>query len=437
MSLSVTRLTVLSLALSLLPVAEALAGAGGGSSGYGGGGGGGGGFGGSGGSGSGDGGPWWVWALLVAGFGVFILIAWVQAQRLRARRRERVRRTIAASAEAAGDDAWFEATAVERDAAELFRAAQQAWHDRDRDRLAQLVGEDLMVEWRRRLDDFDRKGWHNIVEVRQGPKVEYVGLVNREQDEHDRVVVRLEAEMRDCVGKQGGGIVKKDGATSEIVSIAEYWTLARRGDGWIVVSIEQDAEGAHHLDAPLVPSPWSDEQGLRDETALERAREDAPQGVSTAELADVDYAEDARRAALDLSLVDERFAPHVLEAAARTAMAAWAEAVDGDDARLRAIAGDDAVQALLYGGDSGGRTRLVVRGPKLRALRIAALDPHAEPATLTVEADVSGRRYVEDRDTLELLSGSRDGETTFTERWTLRLDGTGEMPWRIGVAAHA
>lgn len=27
--------------------------------------------------------------------------------------------------------------------------------------------------------------------------------------------------------------------------------------------------------------------------------------------------------------------------------------------------------------------------------------------------------------------------TTFPERWTLRLDGTGENPWRIGVAAHA
>ena len=118
-----------------------------------------------------------------------------------------------------------------------------------------------MVEWRRRLDDFDRKGWHSIAEVRKGPEVEYVGLVNREDDAEDRVVVRLEAEMRDCVRTSGGAIVLKDGAGSQIVSIAEFWTLARRGDHWIVVSIEQDAEGAHHLEAPLVPSPWSDEQG--------------------------------------------------------------------------------------------------------------------------------------------------------------------------------
>ncbi|HEX8207230.1 MAG TPA: TIM44-like domain-containing protein [Solirubrobacteraceae bacterium] len=431
-----TRFVIaLTVALTTLP-AQALAGAGGGSSGYGGGGGGGGGFGGGGSGGtSGDGGPWWLWVLIIGGVLVFFAYGALMAVRLQKKRKARVARTITASAEAAEDDAWFHVDAVRKDAAELFRTTQKAWHDRDRARLRELVGGDLMVEWERRLDDFDKKGWHNIVEVRKGPEVEYVGLVNREDDTDDRVVVRLEAEMRDCVSLPGGGIMNKDGAKSEIVSVAEYWTLARKEDRWIVVSIEQDAEGAHHLDAPLVPSPWSDEQGLKDETALERAAADAPQGFTTAELVDVDYAADARKAALDLSLADERFSPHVLEAAARTAMSAWAEAVDGDDAKLRALAGEEAVHALLYGGDAQARTRLVVRGPKLKTLRIAALDAQAEPATLTVEAEVSGRRYVEDRDTLELVSGSRDGETTFTERWTLRLDGSGDTPWRIAAAA--
>lgn len=438
MSHPVTRLTVLALLVSSLAPATALAGAGGGSSGYGGGGGGGGGgFGGGGSGGSGDGGPWWLWVLIFIGVALFFAWAAFATWRLRKKRAARAARTITASAEAAEDDAYFQADAIKKDAAELFRATQKAWHDRDRERLAGLVGPDLMVEWKRRLDDFDKKGWHNIVEVRKGPEVEYVGIVNREDDAQDRVVVRLEAEMRDCVRQKGGAIINKDGASSDIVSLAEYWTLARKGDRWIVASIESDTEGTHHLDAPLVPSPWSDEQALKDESALERAREEAPEGVTTAELADVDYAGDARKQALDLSLVDERFAPHVLEAAARTAMSAWAEAVDGDDARLRAIAGEEAVHQLLYGGDAAARTRLVVRGPKLQALRIAKLDPNADPPTLTVEAEVAGRRYVEDRDTLELVSGSRDTEATFTERWTLRLEGTGDMPWRIGVAAHA
>ena len=34
------------------------------------------------------------------------------------------------------------------------------------------------------------------------------------------------------------------------------------GGRWILHSIEQDAEGAHHLDAPIVASPWSDDARL-------------------------------------------------------------------------------------------------------------------------------------------------------------------------------
>ena len=414
-----------------------LAAAGGGSSGYGGGGGGGGGgFGGGGsGSGSGDGGPWWLWVLIGAGIGIFLLVGFIGERRRRARRRARVARVHAVSAEAAEDDAYFAADAVNRDAATLFRAVQAAWDARDDEKLQRLVGDDLLVEWRRRLADFERRGWHSRCQVRSGPEVEYVGMVNRDDDADDRVVVRLEAEVRDVVETRTGGKVKKKGSDSEIASLAEFWTLARRDDRWIVVSIEQDAEGAHHLEAPLVPSPWSDDELLSDQTALERARADAaPEDAGVATLVDVDFAGDARRQALDLSLVDERFAPHVLEAAARRAVAAWAEAVDGDDAALRAVAGEDAARALLYPSE---RTRIVVRGPRLEELRIVSLDGEASPPRLGIEARVRGRRYVEDRDTLELLSGSRDDETTFTERWTLALDGTGESPWRIAAAGAA
>ncbi len=49
--------------------------------------------------------------------------------------------------------------------------------------------------------------------------------------------------------------------------------------------------------------------------------------------------------------------------------------------------------------------------------------------TLTVR--VRGRRYVENRDTAEVMSGSKDREITFTERWTMALDGSDETPWRL------
>jgi predicted lipid-binding transport protein (Tim44 family) len=431
---------ILALLTTATLAADALAAAGGGTSSYGGGvsGGSGGSFSGGGTStGSGEGGGW-LGIVIVGGFLLLLIAGFVSERRRRRKRRERVARTITAAAAAAEDDPWFAADGVVTEAAELYRETQAAWDARDRERLATLVGEDLMVEWSRRLDDFDRKGWHSRVEVRTGPVIEYVGITNREDDTQDRVVVRIEATLRDVVEDRHGRVIKKTGSNSEIVSTAEWWTLGRRDDRWIVVSIEQDAEGSHHLDAPLVVAPWADDELLADQTALERAAADAtPADVGHDELVDVDLAGDARAQALDLSLVDERFAPHVLEAAARRAVAAWAEAVDGDDAALEQIATPEAIGVLLHRGDATRRTRLVVRGPRLRALRIVALDASADPATIVVEADLEGRRYVEDRDTLALIEGSRDHATRFTERWTLALTGDGAAPWRLTVPAGA
>src|SRR5215207_8148355 len=61
-----------------------------------------------------------------------------------------------------------------------------------------------------------------------------------------------------------------------------------------------------------------------------------------------------------------RFGPDVLEAAARRAVEAWAEAVDGKDAPLERLASREAVDELLYAGDSSRETRLVLRGPGVR-----------------------------------------------------------------------
>jgi predicted lipid-binding transport protein (Tim44 family) len=96
---------------------------------------------------------------------------------------------------------------------------------------------------------------------------------------------------------------------------------------------------------------------------------------------------------------------------------------------------------MLHPGDPSGQTRLVVRGPQVRAIRIADLDAATEPPTMTIEVDLAGRRYIEDRDTAAVVSGSQSRATNFTERWTLALDGPPEQPWRIAAvgtpAGHA
>ena len=55
---------------------------------------------------------------------------------------------------------------------------------------------------------------------------------------------------------------------------------------------------------------------------------------------------------------------------------------------------------------------------------------------MTLEVELEGRRYVEDRQTAAILAGSRSRSTRFSERWTLALTGGREEPWRI-VAARA
>jgi predicted lipid-binding transport protein (Tim44 family) len=423
------RPLLVALLASLLAAPAALAAPGGGSSGFGGGGGGGGFSGGgggySGGGGSGGGGLGFF-ALIVLVVVIALIVSAISAARYRHRRTMRVRQVELAAAEAADDDAAFDVDTVRSRAAELHKAIVSAWSDRDRARLGTLLGPDLMVEWTRRLDDFDRKGWHNECAIVRGPDVEYVGLTNRADDAEDRAVVRIQALLRDVVLDRHGMVIKRSDSQSETTTLAEYWTLGKLGGDWILLSIEQDREGRHQLDAPIVASPWGDDR-LHDQSLTEVATADATPAAALAEIVPVDMDGDARAAALDLSLVDGRYAPAVLEAAARRVSDAWAEAVDGSDAPLEAIADPAAVDALLYPGDPTHTTRLVVRGPRVETLRITGI----EGRTMTVEAAMRGRRYRENRDTLALVEGSRDRDARFTEHWTLTLTDDPETPWRV------
>jgi predicted lipid-binding transport protein (Tim44 family) len=342
-----------------------------------------------------------------------------------ARRRtaHRERRVELAAAEAADEDPAYAPDTVRSEATVLFAAVQRAWDSADRVQLRRLVAPGLVAEWERRLDDFARRGWHNRVQVIGTPKVEFVSL------RHPRVVVRIEAKLRDFAEDEYGNHIKRIGRVGETVRVREYWTLARHDRRWILESIEQGGEGIHALDEDVVATPWSDEQALRDQALLELT--DAAPNV--AEIAPLRFDGDAHAQAMDLSLADGRFAPDVLEIAARRAADAWALAVDGEDTALLDIAHPAAARELLHPGDPSGRTRVVVRGPRVKQIRILGLDPAAQPPTLTLEVELSGRRYIEDRATAAVLAGSREREVTFRERWTLALDGDAAQPWRIAA----
>jgi predicted lipid-binding transport protein (Tim44 family) len=337
-----------------------------------------------------------------------------------------------AAAEAADEDPDFAPERVRADARALFLDIEKAWDSGDRFAMRSLVAPELLVQWERRLDDFDNRGWHNHVEPLGEPVVEYVGLNRTGDAATDRVVVKIDARVKDYVSDRYGRRLKRTGRLSEITRIREFWTLQKRGGRWTLASIEQGGEGKHALDEEIVATPWGNETGMRDEALIEGAVADqVPEGTSVAEVADLQYDGDAHAAAMDLSLADGRFAPDVLEVSARRAVSAWAQAIDGDDALLDGIATPAAKRELLYAGDTSGAVRLVVRGPVVNRIRIVSLDASAEPATMIVEVDLTGRRYVENRDTAAVVAGSRTRKTSFTERWTLSVTGDETQPWRI------
>jgi len=64
-------------------------------------------------------------------------------------------------------------------------------------------------------------------------------------------------------------------------------------------------------------------------------------------------------------------------------------------------------------------------------MTLVALDADAKPPAMTVELALSGRRYLENRDTAAVLEGSRDAQARWTERWTFGLFDDSDTPWRV------
>jgi len=427
------RLLVLCLLVACLNAAVAFGAAGGGSGGFGGGGGSIGGLG---------------TLIVFGGVAAVLVFSVVQQKRkatwsrgyakardaLTASRREKRRADIALKALAAAeDDPAFAPDTVGTEAKGLFLSIQQAWDRDDRDALETMVAPDLMTEWRLRLADFASKGWRNHVSVKSCD-VEYIGITNRAADEEDRVVVRVSAELEDYVIDGGGNRLNHDGNTGSESYLREYWTLGKSDGHWIVLSIEQDEEGTHQLDAPVEVDP-SEDARMTDQARVEAAvANPLPAGMTHAEVDDEDAAT-ALAKARDLSLVDERFDPDIIDATVRRGVAAWADAVDGDDAAFAHIARPDLLQELLYPPSPGRSLRLVVRAPVVLGTTLTNVDSDVTPPTATVHMQLQGIRYVEDRNTLDVVAGSQNRATRFDGTWTLALDGPDDAPWRI-AAVH-
>ncbi|GAA2040224.1 hypothetical protein GCM10009839_47890 [Catenulispora yoronensis] len=299
----------------------------------------------------------------------------------------------------------------------LYTTAQRAWTARDRATLQQILSPVLYVKWDEELRDYESRGEVNIVEVVSGPAVELVNLANRSGETNDTVTFRITATLRDRVRRASGyDAVRKDNSSRPV----EYWTLRKDGSGaWIVSSVEQAAEGAHHLTDAIETDFW-DQKAVARDAVLEVAENVSVPGVTDVlSLTGISWSTDADAAAGDLSLIDGRFDKAVLEVAVEQFLEEWAM----NDGSLDFTSVRTA-------------NRTVMRKATIGRVEVRALVSR-EPIVVRVVVDAEGFYYEVDRRTEEVLLGDAHKRRPIAFSFDMRLDGPTAKGWTVIAADTA
>jgi len=324
---------------------------------------------------------------------------------------------VEARVEAIADtDATFALEPLKERAVWLYTTAQRAWTDRDRALLKQILSPVLFVKWDEELRDYESRGEVNVVEIVSGPTVELVDVANRAGETNDTVTFRITATLNDYVRRAyGSNAARKDGSTRPV----EYWTLRKDGSGaWIVASIEQAAEGAHHLTDAIETDVW-DQKAVARDAVLEVANNVSVQGADDVlALTNISWSTDANAAAGDLSVLDGRFDKAVLEVAVEQFLEEWAM----NDGSL------DFTSVRTP-------NRTVMRNAAVSSVEVRSLVSR-DPIVVQVVVDAEGFYYEVDRRTEEVLRGDAHKRRPVAFTFDLRLDGPSAKGWTV-IAADA
>ncbi|MBR7832911.1 Tim44 domain-containing protein, partial [Actinospica durhamensis] len=328
-----------------------------------------------------------------------------------AQARARAAQVEAQIARLAETDPTFDPDALKQRATWLYVTAQQAWTNRDLATLQQIMSPVLLRKWADELDDYASRGEVNVVEILSGPTVEFVDVANREGEVNDTVTFRITATLNDYVRRAiGARAVRKDDSTRPV----EYWTLRKNEAGeWITVSIEQAAEGAHHLTSAIETDGW-DQKAVGRDAVLEVAEQSSVPGVSDIlSLTGISWSTDADAAAVDISLVDGRFDKSVLEVAVEQFLEEWAMN-DGslDFTSVRTV------------------NRTVMREAVVQSIEVSSLISR-EPIVFRVAVGAEGVYYEVDRRTEEVLRGDAHKRRPVRFAFDLRLEESTAKGWTV------
>jgi predicted lipid-binding transport protein (Tim44 family) len=197
---------------------------------------------------SGEGLPWWaIIPLTFVGFAIAIWLLRAIVFLTSEPGEWRLRRRVAAVHAAAGAAGPYSARAVQAAATRLLADMHTAWDAGDRARLQRLSDPDLMADWAKRLDRNQANGKRQRVRVVKGPRIQYVSLLA----DRGQVRLRIRAKVRRRFEPAQGP--RKDPRFGWAYPLEEFWTLARRGEDWILWSTRSTKFRTEYTTEPIVP----------------------------------------------------------------------------------------------------------------------------------------------------------------------------------------
>jgi hypothetical protein len=369
-----------------------------------------------------------VSALSAAQVGAAVVIlgavasAWIAMARSGVRRERSVLREHArayrahyAAIEAAEDDPNFSPEAIKHFVTEIVALADALWRKGECGALEGSPDERLVRAWAR-----SRKSWLGSgLKVVGRPSIDLLRVVNRADEEEDRVVVRVFIHIH-CRHPRLGFVATR------YVHLDERWTLGRRGGHWVLLSIGGDPLAGPVLTAPLIPNPSFDTERLREESFAELAS--AQRVGDDVALGDFVSADEPPALALfDLSLLDGRFESALIATELAHLLEAWEEAVTGSEAPLAELASAQARRTLLRPRQG---VRLIMRDAVLKSWQPTRLEMTRKPPAIEVALDVGAVRYVV-TDSGSHLAGEETDPRPMGLTWILELSGSSQTPWRL------
>ncbi|HEY2214897.1 MAG TPA: hypothetical protein VGH31_07570, partial [Acidimicrobiales bacterium] len=238
----------------------------------------------------------------------------------------------------------------------------------------------------------------------------------------DRIVARVRLRIR-CKRPKVGMLGPHH------AHVDQRWTFGRTGDDWFLLSMGGDPLAGPLLMAALIPTASSDTERLTEESLAELA--DAQKLGHDAALADlVSPDEPPAVALLDLSVIDGRFLPALIQAELTHLLSAWEGAAVGSEAPLEVLANDQAREALLRPRQG---QRLIVRDVVLKSWQPTKLNLSQDPPSIEATLEVEAVRYVVN-DVGRALAGNPTLAQSVPLTWTLELTESAETPWRLSTS---